>query len=474
MAAPATVGNAQMRSSLTAAVMAANLNPSPSVDIPSQAKGSQQPGSGVLLTPPNSISPTLPPHMVRQEHGRRLSNPPPIRIDSDPDLRGAKAQDQNRQDPGLGGGGSPGGNAQEQPQRLSAAALSTLSQPDPTGAITPQMLAAHHLPGILIDHGPVAIRHVLSYLTQSVPGFARIPPAKARRLVVAALENRGCGGKNGEVIFEKIGWGRWGARFRREKEVPGQSLIFPPKPDALSPPASVPGSYALSSASDLPVPAAREDGGRWSNARNGNGSLSPGYGPGGMWAEHEADKMSLDGSEDFVEVPFIKEAPMDMGDTDDETEDEDWAAIGAAALRQASLSAPKSSGIFMPGPASQGFKGAAKSVPMAVPARPQGRRENRHYGSLSGSHSYLSGVGSRNPSRRGSSSYGHGAHPYATSLDQRIRSGSSTAMGLAAGLKGLGSTLDRIPDTEATVPVKSEEDKEREAAAALLHMGART
>ncbi|RPB28345.1 hypothetical protein L211DRAFT_751284, partial [Terfezia boudieri ATCC MYA-4762] len=76
-------------------------------------------------------------------------------------------------------------------------------------AITPSLLAKHYLPGILLQHGPLAIRHLTAYLIASIPGFSNIPPAKQRRLVVGALE---AGGVNGDVIFEKVGWGRWDAR----------------------------------------------------------------------------------------------------------------------------------------------------------------------------------------------------------------------------------------------------------------------
>ena len=66
------------------------------------------------------------------------------------------------------------------------------------------MLAKYHLPDIMLSHGPLAIRHIMGYLTTSVPGFAGIPPAKARRLVVGALEGRGGegGGVDGDVEFE--------------------------------------------------------------------------------------------------------------------------------------------------------------------------------------------------------------------------------------------------------------------------------
>ena len=80
---------------------------------------------------------------------------------------------------------------------------------------------------------PLAIRHIMGYLATSVPGFAAIPPTKARRLVVASLERSGGdpGLPHGGVVFEKVGWGRWDARRR------GQ----PPRARAGSPPESAAG-----------------------------------------------------------------------------------------------------------------------------------------------------------------------------------------------------------------------------------------
>ncbi len=159
---------------------------------------------GMLPTPPNSISPNLPAHAFK--HGVHPPASPPFvphHVDSDIDLQDAVEHE----------------NSQDQPQQaLNAEALDSLGDLDSAGAITPAMLAKHHLPHILLLNGPLAIRHIMGYLTTSVPGFSRITGAKARRLVVAALEGRGNGGEgggiNGDVEFEKVGWGRWDARNR--------------------------------------------------------------------------------------------------------------------------------------------------------------------------------------------------------------------------------------------------------------------
>ncbi len=61
--------------------------------------------------------------------------------------------------------------------------------------------------------------------------------------------------------------------------------------------------------------------------------------------ETEADKMSLDGSCSSSEAPDEDEL-MDE-DIDDVTDDEDWAAVGAAALRSPSYSGSGPGGNFL-------------------------------------------------------------------------------------------------------------------------------
>jgi hypothetical protein len=144
-----------------------------------------------LPTPPNSISPSLPPHGAKPYGTRSTTVQHTLEhVESDLDLQ--ESADVSDQDISAGDGriGSPGF--------------------DTAGAITPTLLAKHHLPEILLNHGPLAIRHIMGFLTTAVPGFSGIPPAKARRLVVGALEGRGSGGESGglkgDVKFEKVGW----------------------------------------------------------------------------------------------------------------------------------------------------------------------------------------------------------------------------------------------------------------------------
>lgn len=256
-----------------------------------------------LPTPPNSISPALPPHGLKAQF-RKADRLEPI--DSDLDIHDGTESD-------------------------SIASASFES----AGAISPSMLAKYHLPEILVSHGPLAIRHIMGYLTTSVPGFAGIPPPKARRLVVAALEGRGQGhhgeGGNPElsVVYEKVGWGRWDAKRRRQAS-----------PDGTRP---VAGSLPTG------IPISRSD--RWPgrrprlNVRGGStDNVAFSHDDRNLtMMENEADKMSLD-SLDGPASASCSEAEddeMDMNDDpEDATDDEDWGAVGAAALRAASYSSP--------------------------------------------------------------------------------------------------------------------------------------
>ena len=278
---------------------------------------------GMLPTPPNSISPTLPPHKLRSPAHR--GHAPAHQIDSDIDL-----QDAVDHAASLG-----------HPQALSSAALSGLES---AGAITPGMLARDYLPEVLLPSGPMAIRHVLAHLTQTVPGFARIPPAKARRIVVAALESRGGGGENGDVLFEKVGWGRWDARIRgqppREGQVPSSGMD---SHLAVSPPSSLVGSYSMSNAGGLQIPKPRHFGDRrdvYSGASWTGDSVLSSHDEemdDMDMVQHEADKMSLDGED--IDTASSHAAPEDMpisDNPDDVTDEEDWASIGPQALRRES------------------------------------------------------------------------------------------------------------------------------------------
>ncbi|KAI5200720.1 hypothetical protein E4T39_05561 [Aureobasidium subglaciale] len=317
-------------------------------------------GAGMPLTPPNSVSPGLP---AAAQAG--LLSPPPIRIDEEDGSRSALP--------------------------LSKGALSGL---DASQSITASMLAKHHLPGIMLGHGPIAIRHVMACLTQSVPGFSRIPPAKARRLVVAALENR-AGGGDGGVVFEKVGWGRWDAHTKGERPDPSSSY----RDGKLSPPPSEPGSYAASySGSGFPgsfKPQESQQLNSW--AESSMASHYDDHLENMSMEENEADKMSLDGSSSAMS----EDDSVTSDSEGDETEEEDWAAMGPDALRKASVSTAASPGtrrnynlISIPGslheartPSVYGSAGGARSSFLARSTpqfvrRPSAMSYTQHRGSV--------------------------------------------------------------------------------------------
>lgn len=255
--------------------------------------------SQALPTPPNSISPALPPHGLKAQLQKARLEP----IDSDLDLHDGQDAAARRDSPSY----------------------------DSAGAITPQLLAKHHLPEILLNHGPLAIRHIMGYLTTSVPGFAGIPPTKARRLVVGALEGRGGegGGVNGDVEYEKVGWGRWDARRRGQAGHRGSSPADQDYPAG--------------------IPISNNGGGRANADRSRLDATSFGADSSmvfshddrhGLMMDDEADKMSLDGSASAScsEAPDDDDMAMN-DDPEDVTDDEDWAAVGAAGLRAESYAA---------------------------------------------------------------------------------------------------------------------------------------
>lgn len=282
----------------------------PSYDTcPSFAAGAKH-LAGLPPTPPNSMSPNFPAQALRAG----LASPPPIQIDEDVQVEDAWEHDPSRQASG------------SLPVPLSKGALSGL---ETSQVITPSMLAKDYLPSIMLGNGPVAIKHVMGCLTQSVPGFSRIPPAKARRLVVAALENRAGGGKDGNIEFEKVGWGRWDAHVKGDQSPSHVTGIHPEA--KLSPPVSEPSSYAASHAgSGYPIKRQKPQHVAEMHGHSWNGSSMPSVDEGLEYmsmSEHEADNMSLDGSE----------TNNSMSDSGDETEPEDWAAMGAEALRKSSI-----------------------------------------------------------------------------------------------------------------------------------------
>ncbi|DAA78407.1 TPA_exp: Uncharacterized protein A8136_4383 [Trichophyton benhamiae CBS 112371] len=302
-----------------------------SMDIPKSRDAPRR--HGMLPTPPSSISPCLNPQGFKQRvtqealHQYNLRSPPASSslvphdtrheidaVDSDIDLQDTE----DRRVPSSAAVAS-----------AAASAAASKGKADVSGDITPAMLARHYLPDILLAHGPLAIRHIMGYLTTSVPGFAMIPPAKARRLVVAGLEGKASLSANadsmddGEVEFEKVGWGRWDAYRRGQHKREGENHHT----------ATERAGHVNHHHLPLPHYYAPADSPIFSHSDfNQNQDID------------EADKMSLDDdsasqprmycSSSASEEPDIMDGDWDEADMTDE---EDWANIGADALRAQSL-----------------------------------------------------------------------------------------------------------------------------------------
>lgn len=255
--------------------------------------------ASAMPTPPSSLSPTLPAQKGRPGVPGAVRYPSPLSADIDMDIDLEDAVDHAA--------------AQDQPApTLSKEALAGL---DATRQITALMLAKHHLPNIILGHGAMPIREMMAHLTHSVPGFSGLPPSKARRLVVAALEHRAGGGLHGEVKFEKVGWGRWSVAGTSPSTHRGVPIGAHGARDGLTPPASLDGRAGLHL------------------SKNKFEAYS------GSWAadspdshdEDMADQMSMDGSEESESESDTTDVDLDM---DDETDEEDWSTMGPQSLRQ--------------------------------------------------------------------------------------------------------------------------------------------
>ncbi|CAE7013518.1 hypothetical protein P3342_003791 [Pyrenophora teres f. teres] len=258
--------------------------------------------TGTLPTPPSSISPTLPAQKRRPMPvaGRVHTPDESMDIDLQDAVEHAAAQDQ--------------------PSALSKEALAGL---DATRQITALMLAKHHLPDIIVGHGAMPIREMMAHLTHAVPGFSRLPPAKARRLVVAALEHRAGGGLHGEVKFEKVGWGRWSVAGS-SSQARGMPIGGKRSGNGRTPPASVDSIGGSPHISKL-----RQEGDVYSGSWNA-----------GSWSPHRqgddeemADKMSLDDSEGSTDSDSASDMDLEE-ELNDDTDQEDWANMDPEALRE--------------------------------------------------------------------------------------------------------------------------------------------
>ena len=265
--------------------------------------------------------------------------------------------------------------------------------------ITSAMLAKHHLPGILLEHGPLPIRHIMAHMTTSVPGFVRILPARARRLIVSALEGGRVGGGeqggvDGEVIFEKVGWGRWNA-VRREQPPRDANSVPPHQNPQATTRLPVDDSREPHIAGDTrrPVQSQRSASGMSIPEKPVNAS----HGFRAEYSDFDAEKMSLDGDNPGSSPQTFEDDPMSVDAYGDSTEEEDWASIGAAALRA-------------------GFSPRNPIHPRAYTPHPYPRRRNRNAQNRSGGPS--SSILPTSTSRSNSPHVHHPPHHPRTSPNQ--------------------------------------------------------
>lgn len=84
-----------------------------------------------------------------------------------------------------------------------------LSTSSPEALAAAQMVTPNKLSTLLLEKGPLAIRHITQNLCQEIPSFKDLSSSKQRRLIMSVMET---GDRERSVIFAKIGWGQWTAR----------------------------------------------------------------------------------------------------------------------------------------------------------------------------------------------------------------------------------------------------------------------
>lgn len=260
------------------------------------AKGKPYTG---LPTPPNSISPNLPAHsLAGRARVDAAAASPPSQVDSDIEL------------------GDAYGHA-------------PVGVPADSGSITPALIARDFLPDIILGKGQVAVKDVISTLNRTLAGFADIPPAKARRIVVGALETRN-GGLDGNVEFEKTGWGRWVGRVRQPSRSEGMPMQTIVEGKATSP-------IDIGPSPGSARPAQRRDSRRFSHGswtHESTMSHSDRFDRMDTDVFHpDMDEMIIDGDDNFSRYTRSHTPRTPATDYVSDTDEEDWASIGLDALR---------------------------------------------------------------------------------------------------------------------------------------------
>lgn len=85
-----------------------------------------------------------------------------------------------------------------------------ISTSSPAGLAAAQMVTPGKLSSLLLERGPLAIRHITQTLGAEIPSFKDLSSSKQRRLIMSAMES---GDKDSQVVFAKIGWGQWSAKI---------------------------------------------------------------------------------------------------------------------------------------------------------------------------------------------------------------------------------------------------------------------
>lgn len=90
-----------------------------------------------------------------------------------------------------------------------------ISTSSPAGLAAAQMVTPGKLSSLLLEKGPLAIRHITQTLGNEIPSFKDLSSSKQRRLIMSAMES---GDREHCVVFEKIGWGQWSAKIVKSEE----------------------------------------------------------------------------------------------------------------------------------------------------------------------------------------------------------------------------------------------------------------
>lgn len=85
-----------------------------------------------------------------------------------------------------------------------------ISTSSPEALAAAQQVTPNKLAQLLLSKGPLAIRFITQALTEEIPSFKDLSASKQRRLIMSALET---GEQENSVVFAKIGWGQWSARY---------------------------------------------------------------------------------------------------------------------------------------------------------------------------------------------------------------------------------------------------------------------